>query len=155
MFFSFSAYSVAKNGFVLLLDIDFLTIKSIYMSSRKRKAYIRSIVNRDPLSELSPKERAVYQKADKLHMKLFDEEYDYMYDSYADMKSRAAGINPMNEAYQQRVHDKRTQLGVTPLGKSGRPVDNSSMEFCRKEVRANMNGKKTQYTKLVIQFLKA
>ena len=87
-------------------------------------------------------------------MKLFGEEYDFMYDSYSDMKTRAAGINPMNEAYQQRVHDKRTQLGVTPLSKRGRPLDNSSIDFCRNEVLANMRGTQTQYTKLVLAYLK-
>ena len=81
------------------------------MSSRKRKAYIRSIINRDPYSDLSPKEQAAFPKGDKLHMELFGEAYDFIYESYSDMKSKAEGINPMNEAYQKHILHKRTQLG--------------------------------------------
>ena len=103
------------------------------MSSRKRKAYIRSIINRDPFPDLLPQERAAFQKANKLHMELFGEEYDFMYASYSDMKSRAEGINPMNEEYQKRIQHKRTPLGVTPLSKRGRPVDNSSLIFVERK----------------------
>ena len=49
---------------------------------------------------------------DKLHLILFPEEYDHMCDSHCDAKDRRRGINPMSQAYQDEVNQRRAQLGV-------------------------------------------
>ena len=55
-----------------------------------------------------------------LHQELFAEEYDFMYDSIADSKDRAKGINFMSKEYRLKVAEKRRRLGVSQLSSSGR-----------------------------------
>lgn len=123
------------------------------MSSSKRRKFIRQQLEDYPYQNMSLKERAIHVHAEILHKKLFREEYNMMYDSYADSRDRSKGINPMNEAYQKRINRKRAKLGVSPLSPSGMPVDNSSMELCIAEQRARMAGKTTPYTEIIDDIL--
>lgn len=63
---------------------------------------------------------------DSLHLEIFHEEYDFVYDSIQDSKDRRDGINPMSENYTAKVNLKREKLGVSKIGDDGEPVDNSS-----------------------------
>jgi hypothetical protein len=71
--------------------------------------------------------------AKKLHQEMFPEEYDYMMDSISDANDRRRGINPMSAEYTAEVNARRSGLGVSPLGKDGMPVDESSWEVANKE----------------------
>lgn len=81
----------------------------------------------------NPKSK-VQQKQDHfaefLHGLFFSEESDWMYDDAWSKNDRKQGINPMSEAYTNRVNQKRKLLGVSPLGSDGMPVDGSSRELC-------------------------
>ena len=50
----------------------------------------------------------------KSHLELFPEEYDYIYDSIADARDRARGLNPMSQSYIDKVNERRIKLGVKP-----------------------------------------
>lgn len=50
----------------------------------------------------------------KLHLELFSEEYDYIYDSVADARDRSKGINPMSQAYIDKTNERRINMGVKP-----------------------------------------
>jgi hypothetical protein len=89
----------------------------------------------------------------QLHIELFSEEYDKMYDSILDAKERAKGINPMSKEYQQKVAKKRKNLGVSPLSSSGDSVDDSSWELCKEECKTRKNKLKTLKTELIEKYL--
>lgn len=50
-----------------------------------------------------------------LHSEQFPEEYDFIYDSIADKRDRNRDINPMSQAYQDRVNKRRLEMGVEPF----------------------------------------
>ena len=85
----------------------------------------------------------------QLHIELFSEEYDKMYDSILDAKERAKGINPMSKEYQLKVAKKRKRLGVSPLSSSGESVDDSSWELCKEECEARKNNTSTEKTAII------
>ena len=123
------------------------------MSSKKRRAFLKEKLNKTALGELPLKERTLYYHAELLHEKLFREEYNCMYDSYADSRDRASGKNPMNDDYIFRIARKRAKLDVSPLDESGMPTDQSSMQLCIAEQRALMAGKTTAYTEIIKDIL--
>lgn len=92
------------------------------------------------LDAMTSEERAEHEKnerinelARRLHLKLFPEEYDFMYDDALDTYDRQNGINPMNAEYVKEVNQRRAKMGVSPLDESGGATDNKSREFCRKK----------------------
>lgn len=84
-----------------------------------------------------------------LHKELFAEEYDFMYDSFADSNDRAKGINPMSKEYQLKVAEKRRRLGVSQLSSAGGSVDDSSWELCKEECEARKNNTNTDKTAII------
>lgn len=66
-------------------------------------------------------------------MKLFSEEYDFIYDSNVDSIRRARGENPMSGEYIKRMNDKRVKLGFLPLSEDGYAIDSeNTKEYCIK-----------------------
>jgi len=94
-----------------------------------------------------------YISADQLYTDLFSEESDSFYDSNADAEDRAAGKNPMNLDYKEKVNAKRKALEVSPLDSSGLKVDDSAFHRCVEEIEALKKGEKTKYTDLINGFL--
>ena len=80
--------------------------------------------------------------ATTLHIEMFPEEYDHMYDSFADSSDRAAGKNPMNAEYIAKVKARRVELGVSPLSDSGMPTSNDSFKIARAEAEARVRSLK-------------
>ena len=81
----------------------------------------------------TPLEVRIHKKrVDRLQELLFSEEWDCIHDSTSDANKRTSGENPMDAGYTARINAKRESLGVTPLGASGMPQDDSSKEFCEK-----------------------
>ena len=91
--------------------------------------------------------------AKEMHLKVFSEEYDYMYDSLVDAKDLFNGINPMSVEYQERINLKRKKFGVSPLAKNGSNLDDSSMELCKKEFEARKNKVRTELSYLFDEYL--
>lgn len=94
-----------------------------------------------------------FTSPERLHEKLFEEEYIHMYDSSADAKDRAEGINPTNKEYQEKIRKKRGLLGVSQLSASGSAIDDSSMKLCERLVAAAKQGKEIEQTPIAIQIL--
>jgi len=87
----------------------------------------------------------VNRYTDALHVKLFSEESDYMYDSNVDAKNRARGINPMSEEYQIKTNLKRVSLGFLPLAKDGTPNDGDKTQaYCKEKILTLLCKKKIQ-----------
>lgn len=71
----------------------------------------------------------------RLHVKLFGEEYDFMYDDNVDARRRRLGENPMRKEYQEKVNAKRVSLGFKPLSSDGMPEDGAeTYAYCKKKV---------------------
>lgn len=113
--------------------------------------YFKIIFEIDTLENLKSKEKNDLIK--KLHDKLFPEEYDFMYDSIADANDRARGKNPMSKDYQKEVNEKRASLGVSQLSENGMAVDDSSLDFCKIEINALLEEKKTAFTDSMLKWL--
>ena len=73
--------------------------------------------------------------AEKLHLELFPEEYDFHYDSSVEAKERRRGKNPMSKEYTDFVNARRLSYDVTPLGVNGLPINSSSMQYCLNRIR--------------------
>lgn len=61
------------------------------------------------------KEEELRRRAHKLHIELFPEEYDHMFDSISDGKERRRGVNPMSAEYIAATNERRVQLGFEPF----------------------------------------
>lgn len=90
----------------------------------------------DAQDELNEK---IEKLARSLHVEKFPEEYDYVYDSSVDSKTRAMGGNPMSSEYIEKIRIKREAEGVSPLSASGMSNSNDSFELCVKEVKAQLS----------------
>lgn len=105
--------------------------------------YFKRVFQVDTLEKLKRTDKNNLVK--KLHDMLFSEEYDFMYDSYADARDRDEGINPMSKEYQEEVNEKRAELldekQISPL------------EFCSLEVEALMEEKKTASTDSMLKWI--
>src|SRR5690554_3670454 len=55
----------------------------------------------------------------KFHVTMFPEETDFMSDDHVDADNRRRGINPMQEAYQIKVNERRKKMGLKPLEDNG------------------------------------
>jgi hypothetical protein len=115
----------------------------------KKKAEMRKGLTPAEIEQLDKQESSIkkqFEKARELHELLFPEETDFMWDSYADMKDRDRGINPMSKEYIERIKNKRDMMGVPQLTENGMPVDDTTYRLCVAEVRAEQEGKTTQWT---------
>jgi hypothetical protein len=69
----------------------------------------------------------------ELHVKLFSEEYDFMYDNNVDANRRRLGENPMSDEYINKTNKRRIKLGFLPLKEDGHAQDGSkTIEYCKK-----------------------
>jgi len=80
-------------------------------------------------------EEKISELARRIHLEKFSEEYDFMYDSNADLNDRNKGINPMNQKYIEKIREKRAKLGVSQLSDCGMPVSNDTHELCEQEAK--------------------
>jgi len=99
---------------------------------RKREEARRGLT-KEEIADLDAKEalhEKILEEAHKLHIELFSEEYDYMYDSNADIKDRERGICPVGKNYIKRMNKRRESLGVAPLDSMGMPTSDDSWQLC-------------------------
>ena len=54
-----------------------------------------------------------------MHMKLFPEEYDFIYDDSVDAARRRQGINPMSDEYVRQTDARRAALGFAAYSDTG------------------------------------
>lgn len=96
---------------------------------------------REEMEKKNQEDCEVIALAKKMHIEMFFEEYDFIYDSTLDSQGRKRGINPMSEKYQKEVAAKREKLGVSPLSKCGSPTSDDTMQWCIREDRKIINNK--------------
>jgi hypothetical protein len=77
--------------------------------------------------------KKIEELARKIHAEKFPEEYDFMYDSLPDANDRKRGINPMSAEYVEKIEQKRSDLGVSPLSESGMPTSDDTLKLCLEE----------------------
>lgn len=71
-------------------------------------------------------EDPLVKMAQDLHLELFPEEYDEIYDSIADARDRRNGINPMSSEYINRTNADRLALGFSEFSvRRGAQNDNT------------------------------
>ena len=80
-------------------------------------------------------EEKISELARQIHLEKFSEEYDFMYDSNADLNDRNNGINPMSKEYIEKIRMKRAALGVSQLSDCGMPVSDDTHDLCRQEAK--------------------
>lgn len=85
------------------------------------------------------KQAEVLALANKIHSEIFPEEYDYIYDSIADVSDRKRGINPMNKEYIEKVNAKRITAGVTSLAANGMSQSKDSWEIAYREALSRIS----------------
>jgi len=86
----------------------------------------------DLLDEVLAVKKAITSLAYYLHVQLFSEETDFMYDNSHDAAVRKQGKNPMNQDYITKTNLKREKLGVKPLDSDGICRSNDSKKVSRK-----------------------
>tara|TARA_B110000967_G_C18638143_1_gene437088 strand:+ start:100 stop:507 length:408 start_codon:yes stop_codon:yes gene_type:complete len=108
------------------------------MSSREKKwekeQYLkaRQGLTVDEVVALDKKEAIVKANskiAHGLHIGLFPEEYDHMYDSRMDMDDRKKGINPMSQLYIDKTNAYREELGFAPYRASQCDCNGTTFEW--------------------------
>ena len=102
-----------------------------FVESRKNSADGRGDPSSDTRLDRDCFEKAVFT----LHIDVFPEEYDYMYDSNADAKDRDRGINPMRSEYVDRVRKRRKNLGIPELSANGIAANSDTEALCRRQVQ--------------------
>ena len=71
---------------------------------------ILEVLQSDAATELKSSRQ---QRIDALHLKLFPECYDHLYDSIEDAKIRRRGQDPMSAEYQAAWQQKRRERGIS------------------------------------------
>jgi|AntDeeMinimDraft_4_1070355.scaffolds.fasta_scaffold03640_5 5'(3')-deoxyribonucleotidase len=95
----------------------------------------------EKLKDVQKRQTTFSTQVKELQRALFGEETDFISDSGVEYNERSRGINPMAQAYTDRVNKKREAFGVTPLSKAGYADGNSSDLFCKEVVRHTKNYK--------------
>jgi hypothetical protein len=85
------------------------------------------------------------------HFKLFPEEYDFQYDSNADVADRKSGISPMSREYIDKVNKRRVALGFSPC-ESGLFDSNETYSWVETQLSA---GKEAELEALATRFLES
>ena len=98
--------------------------------------------------------KSYFTNLERLRATVFYEEYDSIDDSVADSNDQKFGKNPMSLEQQQKVNAKRIAFGVSPLNKSGLPIDNSAMELCLIAAADFKAGKRTDLILQMKQFIR-
>lgn len=80
-------------------------------------------------------DNAAQQLARQIHTERFPEEYDFMYDSHADVADRRKGKDPMSDKYTAKVSEKRRKLGVGQLSENGMATSNDTWDLCLQEAK--------------------
>ena len=88
------------------------------------------------LDRREAEEEAFQKRVRSWHGRLFPEEYDFYYDSIADARDRARGINPMSDEFIARTDARRKALGFAAYGFDG-PSTWDWVEHMLREGREN------------------
>lgn len=88
-----------------------------------------------------PSEEEIFQRdVRRWHVELFREEYDFIYDSYADREERRRGGNPMSASYVKRVNAQRALLGFGPLLPRDCGPDGNTLAWVERMLREGRDG---------------
>jgi len=77
------------------------------------------------------KEKLLKENIEWVQHILFHEEFDHMYDSFADAKDRARGVSPMNDEYHNKIERKDKAIELLNIPSSNKLGDLSSIEICK------------------------
>lgn len=74
--------------------------------------------------------------ANSWHVKLFPEEYDFMYDSFSNASQRKRGENPMSAEYIKKTNLRRAALGFTPYEVGESVPNNTTLSWVEEKIAA-------------------
>jgi hypothetical protein len=119
-----------------------------YNREERRKYNVaRKGLSKEELQALDLEEEREKQIADlahRMHVKLYPEEYDCMFDRFVEARDRRRGVNPMSKEYIEKVNEKRIKEGVSPLAENGIPMDPTETKLlCLEEARKQIASEKT------------
>jgi len=109
---------------------------------KKRHDQARKELTGDQVAALDLEDeraRKIETLAREIHIDKFPEEYDFMYDSGADIKDRKNNINPMNQKYIDKTKKKRSDLKVSQLSEAGMPLSDDTMKLCLQDANNIVN----------------
>jgi hypothetical protein len=104
----------------------------------RRRAEARRGLSPEEVAALDAREAeeaAIHERAHPLHVRLFPEEHDYVYDSASDAKLRASGTSPMSADYIARTNARRIALGFAPYPGDDDPRPKDTMGWVRQMLR--------------------
>ncbi len=101
---------------------------------KKRNAFLAGLNEKEiEFFEEMEERRRLHNKFGRiLHVNLFPEEFDQMYDDHVDAAARRRGENPMRESYQIRVNERRKKMGIEPLSENGTVRYSDSSQYTDK-----------------------
>lgn len=105
---------------------------------RRRRAEARRGLSPEEVAALDAREAeeaAIHERARPLHVRLFPEEHDYVYDSASDAELRASGKSPMSADYIARTNARRIALGFAPYPGDDDPRPKDTMGWVRQMLR--------------------
>lgn len=89
------------------------------------------------------KSNSTKNSIEDLHKELFSEEYKSIY----------LEKDGWSQEHTEKLNRRRARLGVSPISSHGSTKDNSSMEFCEREIKAAQANHETEYTAIVLDIL--
>ena len=90
------------------------------------------------------------KKINYYHVRIFPEEYDFIYDDTFDEQMRKEGTNPMKESYQLEVNKRRRKIGVVPFSQlKEAPSYNSTYKWVAEKIK---NGDEKQLITIIELF---
>ena len=105
---------------------------------RRRRAEARRGLTPEEIAALDARdaeEAALADRARQLHVGLFPEEHDRVYDSASEAKMRAQGMSPMSSDYIARTNARRTALGFAPYPGDGDPRPQDTLGWVTQMLR--------------------
>lgn len=97
-------------------------LKQYELQQYQEKRRGRTAAEIEELDQAERQEMENWKVVLQRHQVDWGEEYEFMFDSIADCRDWAAGINPMSKEYKARVKHKRAELEVSQLAQNGLPT---------------------------------
>lgn len=79
-------------------------------------------------------------RARELHIELFPEEYDHIYDSILEAAERRRGVNPMSAKYIAATNGRREQMGLEPFDVCPEEANPDTFVWLLEKLRAGDEG---------------
>lgn len=87
----------------------------------------------DPIDR---EEEEFQRRVRKRHIELFSEEYDHIFDSFAEARERTKGQSPLDAVHLEDANKRRVTMGFEPLSSDGYATSRDTFEYVEQKMRA-------------------